>query len=222
MLTFTSVQNLQLDLDRDVYLDQPIFYGSWKWWFDMVAASLIIVCILTWLAPIVGLLIKLTSPGPVFFVQRRTGRNGQPFRCYKFRTMVHNHKRTPFTQTTLKDTRVTPVGHWLRKTNLDEMPQFLNVLLGDMSVVGPRPHAIQHDSEFWFLLPDYAKRYNILPGITGLAQVRGARGITDDTKKMEQRLRYDLFYIRKSSIRHDLQICWWTLKAMFRGDPRAW
>lgn len=223
-LTFTNVPNIHLDLDQDLDFDQPISYGLRKWLFDVVVASIVVVCVLTWMMPIIGLLIKLTSPGPVFFVQWRTGRYGQPFRCFKFRTMHHNraHGHVPFRQTAHGDTRVTRIGQFLRKTNLDEMPQFLNVLMGNMSVVGPRPHAIQHDAEFWFSLPNYPRRYSIPPGITGLAQVRGARGITDDIKKMEQRLRYDLFYIRKKTLFHDAQICWWTVASMFRGDPKAW
>ncbi len=221
-LTFTNVPNIQFDFDQK--LDRPVSYGLWKWLFDVVVASIVTVCILTWMIPVVGLLIKLTSPGPILFVQWRTGRYGQAFRCFKFRTMLHNgaHGQGTFRQTVYGDDRVTRIGQFLRKTNLDEMPQFLNVLIGDMSVVGPRPHAIQHDAEFWASLPNYAKRYAIPPGITGLAQVRGARGITDDVKKMEERLRYDLFYIRKKTLRHDVQICWWTVQSMFRGDPKAW
>ncbi len=222
MLTFPSVQVLQRDFDPVVYTNQPSTLNLEKRLFDLLVAGLVTVSVLLWLVPIVGLLIKCTSPGPILFVQWRTGLDGQPFRCFKFRTMVHNQQRTPFEQTVFRDSRVTRLGAWLRRTNLDEMPQFLNVLMGNMSVVGPRPHAIQHDSEFWFSLPGYDKRYTVLPGITGLAQVRGARGITDDVRKMEQRLRYDLFYIRKNSFWGDLQICWWTLESMFKGNSKAW
>lgn len=222
MLTsFTDVQDT-LNLDEDVLIYRSNYIGVRKRLFDLLVAALITILVLSWLIPIIGLLIKLTSPGPIIFIQWRTGLNKRPFRCFKFRTMVYNHASTTFKQTAFKDSRITPIGHWLRKTNLDEMPQFLNVLLGDMSVVGPRPHAIQHDAEFWFTLPDYHKRYTIRPGITGLAQINGARGITDDTSKMKHRLQYDLSYINNSSLRLDTQICWSTATSMFRGDPNAW
>ncbi|GAB3900593.1 hypothetical protein GCM10028803_23740 [Larkinella knui] len=102
------------------------------------------------------------------------------------------------------------------------MPQFLNVLLGDMSLVGPRPHAVDHDKTYWTAIPRYPSRYAVRPGITGLAQVRGARGLTETPKKMERRLRYDLHYIKKCSFFFDMLICWWTIKTMFQGDENAW
>jgi len=190
--------------------------------FDFLIAGLATILILTWLIPIVGLLIRLTSPGPILFLQWRTGINGKPFLCFKFRTMAHNPQDELFKQTAFNDPRVTLIGHWLRKTNLDEFPQFINVLKGDMSIVGPRPHAIQHDIEFWNLLPNYHKRYRTLPGITGLAQIRGARGIAEDISNMKKRLKYDLIYIQNSSLQYDVQICWWTFKSMLFGDPNAW
>ncbi|MBC3787153.1 lipopolysaccharide/colanic/teichoic acid biosynthesis glycosyltransferase [Spirosoma sp. LMG 31448] len=135
--------------------------------------------------------------------------------------MTYNQTDT-FKQAVPNDKRVTNIGRFLRKTNLDEIPQFFNVLVGDMSIVGPRPHAIEHDANYWFILPDFEKRYTVLPGITGLAQVRGARGVTDDQKvKMQHRLRYDLFYIKKYTLLHDIQICWWTLKSTLKGDKNA-
>lgn len=185
-----------------------------------MVATLVTVLILVWLIPGISLLIMLTSPGPPLFVQYRTGRNGRPFRCLKFRTMTHQ-RNSAFQQATREDSRITRVGGFLRRTNLDEMPQFLNVLLGQMSVVGPRPHAIQHDAEYWFSIPDYRKRYSVVPGITGLAQVRGARGLTDDDLKMQHRLRYDLFYIKNRSLLQDIKICWWTVESTFRGDKNA-
>lgn len=126
-----------------------------------------------------------------------------------------------FRQATRNDQRVTRIGSYLRKTNLDEMPQFLNVLFGDMSVVGPRPHAVQHDAEHWSL-QGYSERYRIKPGITGLAQVRGCRGETTELIRMKHRLRYDRYYIRKASCWLDLRICWWTIKQMIRGNVNAW
>lgn len=220
--SYTDIQESYLKIDQDVQNCQSAYIVIWKRLFDVIIAFLVTLLILIWFIPIVGLLIKLTSPGPIIFIQWRTGLNGRPFRCFKFRTMVYNNQSVTFKQTIYNDPRITPIGSWLRKTNLDEMPQFLNVLIGTMSVVGPRPHALQHDAEFWFQLSDYHKRYTVLPGITGLAQIRGARGITDDVKKMDQRLKYDLLYIEKSSFWHDAQICIWTLKLMFFGDPNAW
>ncbi|GAB4043929.1 hypothetical protein GCM10028810_08100 [Spirosoma litoris] len=127
-----------------------------------------------------------------------------------------------FRQATKNDNRVTPLGRFLRKTNLDEMPQFLNVLLGEMSVVGPRPHALQHSAQFWNSMPEYRKRYRVKPGITGLAQVRGCRGETEILMKMQHRVRYDRFYNRKKSAGLDIWICWLTIKAMITGNKNAW
>ena len=127
-----------------------------------------------------------------------------------------------FRQTTQHDDRVTRVGKVLRKTNLDEMPQFINVLLGHMSVVGPRPHAVAHDAQFWNSFPEYKLRYLVKPGITGLAQVRGARGETETLVKMQHRVRYDLYYRDRQSLWLDVRICWWTVKSMLKGNINAW
>ena len=135
--------------------------------------------------------------------------------------MVHNQQATGFQQTTKNDSRVTPIGKFLRKTNLDEVPQFINVLLGDMSLVGPRPHAILHDAEHW-ASASYRERYWVRPGITGLAQVRGSRGDTKGPRKMEHRVRFDHLYISRQSMLLDLKICALTLKLMNEGDKNAW
>ncbi|WP_082111571.1 sugar transferase [Spirosoma radiotolerans] len=184
--------------------------------FDVSISLLVIVSILIWLIPVLALLIRATSPGPALFLQTRTGRNGRVFRCMKLRTMYHQENPV-FRQATTNDPRITPLGSFLRRTNLDEMPQFLNVLLGDMSLVGPRPHAIQDDSQYWFSLTDYAQRYTVRPGITGLAQVRGARGETDKLIKMKHRLRYDLYYIKRQSLVFDLMLCWLTVMSMLKS-----
>ncbi|MFD2569137.1 sugar transferase [Spirosoma soli] len=189
--------------------------------FDVVVASLVTVSILIWLLPLLGLLIRATSPGPILFVQLRTGRNGRPFRCLKFRTMTYE-RNAQFLQAKRNDLRVTRIGRFLRKTNLDEMPQFLNVLAGHMSVVGPRPHPIPLDAKHWHTLPGYKERYSVKPGITGLAQSRGARGETEELYKMVHRVRYDHFYIRRQSSRLDAKICWWTVKAAVKGNKNAW
>ncbi len=203
----------------DLTVSTPLNFAG-KRLFDVVFASLVTVCILSWMIPLFGLIIQLTSPGPAIFVQLRTGRHGRQFRCYKFRTMAYE-QGADFRQATKNDMRVTRVGRLLRKSNLDEMPQFLNVLLGDMSIVGPRPHPIQLDAKHWRTMPHYGDRYEVKPGITGLAQVRGYRGETETLQKMQHRLRLDRWYIRKQSPWLDLQICWWTVSRMIKGDEKA-
>ena len=195
-------------------------YSLGKRLFDVVVASLVIVLLLIWFVPLIGLLIRLTSPGPMVFVQLRTGRNGRPFRCLKFRTMIHE-RDARFRQAIKNDTRVTTVGRFLRKTNLDELPQVFNVFLGDMSIVGPRPHPILLDAQHWNTLTGYPDRYAVKPGITGLAQVRGCRGETAELIQMQHRLRLDRFYIQKRTIGLDLKICWCTFTSMIKGDKRA-
>lgn len=195
--------------------------GYWsKRLFDIVVAGLVTLSVLVWLLPILGLLVRLTSPGPALFVQLRTGRNGRLFRCLKFRTMTYDQYAT-FKQATKNDSRITPIGRFLRKTNLDELPQVLNVLAGDMSIVGPRPHPIQLDAQHWKTMPGYAGRYAVRPGITGLAQVRGCRGETKELIEMRHRVRYDHLYIRKQSLVLDLRICLWTALKMIHGDDKA-
>lgn len=192
-----------------------------KYLADFIIAAFVGLFILSWLIPIISLLIALTSRGPIFFVQVRTGRNGRTFNCLKFRTMYVDQSKV-FRQAEKNDPRITPIGQWLRKNNLDEVPQFLNVLMGDMSIIGPRPHPTTLDAMYWFELPHYEERYHIRPGITGLAQSRNARGITDHPLKMKHRLKYDLFYRQHCSFQLDLAICWWTVVSMIKGDPNAW
>ena len=195
-------------------------YSVGKRLFDITVSGIVILCILIWFVPLIGLLIRLTSPGPVVFVQLRTGRNGRPFRCLKFRTMTYQPD-AQFKQATKGDKRVTPIGRILRKTNLDELPQVFNVLLGHMSIVGPRPHPLQLDAQHWHTLPGYPDRYAVKPGITGLAQVRGCRGETAELIDMQHRVRLDRFYIQKQSIGLDLKICLHTALCMVKGDKKA-
>ncbi|MCK8490953.1 MULTISPECIES: sugar transferase [Spirosoma] len=189
--------------------------------FDITVASLVSVAILSWLIPLIAILIKMNSRGPAFFIQPRTGRSGRVFPCLKFRTMRYE-PGADFKQARFGDDRVTRIGKILRKTNLDEMPQFLNVLAGHMSVVGPRPHPLPLDAKHWDSLPGYRERYAVRPGITGLAQARGARGETDELYKMKIRVRYDHLYIHKQSTRLDARICWWTVKSAINGNKNAW
>lgn len=201
-------------------ISQPSATPFGKRCFDVVMASFVTMTVLIWLVPIIGTLIKLSSPGPVFFIQWRTGRNGRKFRCLKFRTMRANQV-APFKQASANDPRITKIGAFLRKTNLDEMPQFLNVLLGDMSIVGPRPHAVEHDAQYWSVVPNFPARYLVKPGITGLAQTRGLRGEAG-LRDMEMRLKMDQWYIKKRSAMLDAKICWWTVEKMIKGDEKAY
>ncbi|GAB4024743.1 sugar transferase [Spirosoma koreense] len=189
--------------------------------FDLILAGLVLVSIFSWLFLIIGLIIRFTSPGPILFVQMRTGRNGRPFRCFKFRTMTYQRHAT-FQQATKNDNRITSIGRFLRKTNLDEVPQILNVLLGDMSIVGPRPHPIPLDAQYWLTMPGYPDRYAVKPGITGFAQVRGCRGETAQMIQMKHRLRYDTLYIAKRTLLLDTLICFWTFQKMIQGDENAY
>lgn len=180
---------------------------------DILLASVIFVLILPILFA-VGLAVKLDSPGPVFFRQNRAGWNGKTFRIWKFRSMyVHQEDAGKVKQAQKDDPRITRVGKFIRRTSLDELPQILNVLSGDMSLVGPRPHAIQHDEEYSKRISDYFARHHIKPGITGLAQVRGLRGETTDIDQMVQRIESDIEYINNWSVWLDLTILLRTVTA---------
>ncbi|CAG9238484.1 UDP-glucose:undecaprenyl-phosphate glucose-1-phosphate transferase [Paraburkholderia tropica] len=159
--------------------------------------------------------IKLSSPGPVFFRQQRKGLNGRKFSIYKFRSMyLHDTRHGVIRQATRNDSRITTVGRFLRRTSLDELPQFINVLRGEMSVVGPRPHALEHDAFYEPQIDDYIQRYRAKPGITGWAQVNGFRGETDQLEKMASRVEYDLYYLNNRSFALDIQI---VLRTMVHG-----
>jgi putative colanic acid biosynthesis UDP-glucose lipid carrier transferase len=186
--------------------------------FDFVFAGGVLVA----LAPLLGaiaLAVKLTSKGPVFFKQRRKGLDGNEFEIYKFRSMkVHAETAGQITQARRNDPRVTRVGAFLRRTSLDELPQFINVLKGEMSVVGPRPHALAHDDIYKDLVRGYMARYRIKPGITGWAQVNGYRGETDRVEKMRDRVRFDLHYMQHWSFTLDLRIVAMTMWKGFAGQ----
>lgn len=224
MLSNASLSNSKpyIDAEEDVLITSVAEQSMLgKRLFDIAFSLVICLFVLSWLIPILGMAIRLNSPGPILFVQLRTGRRGRQFRCFKLRTMVSRPEMV-FQQATKNDPRVTKLGQLLRKTNLDELPQFLNVLLGDMSIVGPRPHPVPLDAKHWYTLPNYPERYAVKPGITGLAQVRGCRGETDTLQKMEHRVRLDRWYIAKWSIGLDLKICWWTVAKTLQGDAKAW
>ena len=169
--------------------------------------SFLILIIISPILLLVAIAVKLDSPGPVFFRQNRTGWSGKSFRIWKFRSMyVHQEEAGKLKQAEKNDSRITRVGAFIRKTSLDELPQIFNVLTGDMSLVGPRPHAVQHDKEYSQRIFDYFARHHIKPGITGLAQVRGLRGETKDINQMIQRIESDIEYINKWSVWLDITI----------------
>jgi len=181
---------------------------------DYIAATVILL-VVSPLMLAIALAIKLSSAGPVLFKQRRHGWNGQQIWVYKFRTMVvHQEQGQQVSQATREDPRVTPLGAFLRRTSLDELPQFINVLQGRMSVVGPRPHAVAHNQHFKNLVPRYMLRHKVKPGVTGWAQINGFRGETDTLEKMLQRVEYDLAYIENWSLWLDLKI---IFKTLFKG-----
>lgn len=165
---------------------------------------------------IIAALIKLDSKGPVIFKQRRTGLNGGQFKIYKFRSMeLHDEEAGRVTQARKKDPRITTVGRFIRKTSLDELPQFINVIKGDMSIVGPRPHAFEHDEIYKNEVNFYMQRYQVKPGITGLAQISGFRGETDSLDKMIKRVSVDIEYIESRSFIGDLVIVLKTPFSLF-------
>lgn len=173
--------------------------------FDIAFSLMVFVSVMIWLLPILALLIKLTSRGPVFFVQKRVGFMGKTFYCYKFRTMKVNAMADKMAAKE-KDSRITKIGHFLRKSNLDELPQFFNVFLGNMSVVGPRPHMPADCKKFSKSIERYKYRNLVKPGITGLAQVKGFRGPVETFDQIFHRYQYDAFYVRNSNFWLDVRI----------------
>jgi Undecaprenyl-phosphate glucose phosphotransferase len=182
----------------------------WKRTADVLISSFAIAFIFSWLFPLIAVLIKLSSRGPVFFVQKRTGLNKKTFNCIKFRSMMVNNEANS-RQARKNDNRITPVGQFLRKTNLDELPQFFNVFMGQMSVVGPRPHMLRHTGHYSKLIDQYLTRHYVKPGVTGWAQVNGYRGETDELWKMQKRVDYDMDYIENWNFWWDLVIIWKTV-----------
>lgn len=187
--------------------------------FDIAFSLFIISTVLLVATPVIALLIRLDSKGPIVFKQLRRGKKNKLFECYKFRTMYVNN--TSDQQATRNDPRVTRVGKYLRKYNLDELPQFINVLLGNMSVVGPRPHISKQD-EYSRIIKKYKVRHFVTPGITGYAQVNGYRGETKEVSQMEKRVEYDVMYMENWSFALDLKIIGLTILNIFRGEKTAY
>lgn len=189
--------------------------------FDIIFSVIILVFICSWIFPIIAVLIKATSKGPVFFLQKRYGFHEEVFNCFKFRTMIVNDESTTKT-TSENDSRITRIGKFLRKTSLDELPQFINVLKGEMSVVGPRPHMLSVDNYYKPKIGRYSLRSMVNPGITGLAQVNGLRGDFGDVEvEMKKRVLADTFYVRNWSFVLDLVIILKTVLLVIGGDKNA-
>ena len=236
MIRFKFVPDFQLFVNRNIHIDfvedipilslrseplEDVTARIQKRLFDMVFSFLVITLILSWLIPVLAIIIKLSSKGPVFFAQLRSGKNNKPFVCYKFRTLRVNQDADT-KQVTLNDNRMTRVGKFLRKTNLDELPQFINVLSGTMSVVGPRPHMLKHTEDYSRVLNEYMIRHFVKPGVTGWAQVHGFRGEIKKKEQLRKRIEHDIWYLENWSLWLDIRIIFSTLYVTFKGDKNAY
>jgi putative colanic acid biosynthesis UDP-glucose lipid carrier transferase len=189
--------------------------------YDIIFSSLIIVLILSWLIPLIALLIWIESRGSIFFIQQRSGKNGKTFNCIKFRSMKVNREANE-KQAVKNDDRITRMGKFMRKTNIDELPQFFNVWMGDMSIVGPRPHMLKHTDDYSKLIKQYMIRHFLKPGITGWAQINGYRGETKTVKDMNDRVQYDLWYLENWSLWLDTRIIFLTVFNTMKGEKNAY
>jgi Undecaprenyl-phosphate glucose phosphotransferase len=219
-LTLTTIEHLPIMAVRTEPL-QLIRNRVIKRLFDILFSTLFLVILFPILYLIIGLLIKTSSPGPIIFKQKRTGLYGKEFNCYKFRSMKINEQADE-KQAVKGDPRITKIGSFLRRSNLDELPQFINVLIGDMSVVGPRPHMLKHTELYSSIIDKYMIRHLVKPGITGWAQVNGYRGETRTTGQMEGRVIKDVWYIENWSFLLDLKIVLITVVNMLRGEKNAY
>ena len=205
---------------RRIPLDEP-FNQMVKRGFDISFSLLIIVLILSWLVPLLAFLIKFESKGPLFFTQKRNGLNYQEFNCYKFRSMQLN-AIADVEQVSKNDIRITKIGRFIRKTSIDELPQFINVLLGEMSVVGPRPHMVSHTEMYAKSIDKFMVRHFIKPGITGLAQTNGYRGEVETKEDITNRVKFDIFYVENWSLLVDIKIVITTVINALRGEVKAY
>lgn len=220
-------KNLKVDLYdtipviifRPIPLDD-IINKSLKRAFDIIFSIVVLSLIHIWLIPLLALLIKLDSKGPVFFKQQRSGLDNKIFTCWKLRTMYVNNDSDNL-QAKRQDSRITKIGALLRKTSLDELPQFFNVLVGHMSIVGPRPHMLKHTQEYALTVEKFMVRHLIKPGITGLSQIRGFRGDTTEMYQIKGRVKLDIFYVENWSFMLDLKIIFYTVMSVVKGDKQA-
>lgn len=234
-MRFRFVPDLHYFVDRDVHFDYlngiPVLslrsepledFGVKvkKRLFDIVFSLLVTLFLLSWLVPIIAILIKLDSKGPVFFLQERSGLNNKPFKCIKFRSLKMNDEANS-KQVTRGDKRITKLGKFLRKSSIDELPQFFNVIKGDMSVVGPRPHMLKHTDEYSAIIMKYMIRHYQKPGVTGYAQVNGFRGEIKHEEQLIKRIEYDVWYIENWSLWLDIDIIFKTVLVTIKGDENA-
>jgi putative colanic acid biosynthesis UDP-glucose lipid carrier transferase len=189
--------------------------------FDILFSTLIIIGILSWLVPIMAIIIKIDSKGQVFFIQKRNGLNYTVFNCYKFRSMALNSQED-IDLALINDLKITKIGRFIRKTSIDELPQFFNVLKGDMSVVGPRPHPVSHNDKYALMTDKFMVRHFVKPGITGLAQTKGFRGEVETDEDIINRVKYDIFYMENWSILLDVKIIFNTVFNTLKGDEKAY
>ena len=191
--------------------------------FDILFSAFVSICILSWLIPVLYIFIKLESPGPLFYKHKRNGINYKEFTCYKFRSMRHESHKS-LDQVKKEDSRVTNVGRFIRRTSIDELPQFINVFLGDMSVVGPRPHMLSYTESYAKKINKYnfVYRHSVKPGVTGLAQVKGFRGEIEQDEDLVNRIKYDIYYIENWSLLLDLKIILNTTLNILKGDEKAY
>ena len=210
--TVQSLREMPLSNDYNTFL---------KRLFDIIFSFLVITLLLSWLTPLIALLIKLESSGPVFFKQTRNGIKYKEFTCFKFRSMIENSD-ADIQQATKNDLRVTRLGKILRKTSLDELPQFFNVLIGDMSVVGPRPHMTRENERYSKTVNKFMVRHFVKPGITGLAQVKGYRGEIEREEDIVNRVKYDIYYLENWSLLLDLNIVFLTSINFITGQKKAY
>lgn len=235
-IRFFSVPNVRTYLKRSMQLEMlgsvPVLYiredplmlienRFIKRAWDIFVSGLVMIPFWLLIYPVVGLITKITSPGPIFFKQQRNGLNGEVFYCYKFRSMKVNADADKM-QATKDDPRKTKFGNFLRKSSIDELPQFINVLKGDMSIVGPRPHMVKHTEEYSALIDKYMVRHWVRPGITGWAQVNGARGETQELWQMEDRIKKDVWYIENWTFFLDIKIMFLTVWNAVAGDKQAY
>lgn len=205
---------------RTTPLNDPLNYFI-KRLFDIVFSSLVIILIMSWLTPLIAILIRLESKGPIFFKQKRNGLDYEEFNCYKFRSMFVN-ENADIDEAVKNDPRITKVGAFIRRTSIDEMPQFFNVFVGTMSVVGPRPHMLNFTEKYAVKVNKFKARHFIKPGITGMAQTHGYRGEIENDTDIINRIKYDIFYMESWSLLLDLKIIYLTVKNAIKGEKKAY
>jgi putative colanic acid biosynthesis UDP-glucose lipid carrier transferase len=211
----SDIREMFIDMNQRYLVYEPSsYYYTVKRFMDVSFSLIFVLTVMSWLMPLIAILIKITSHGPVLFVQKRTGFKGIEFKCFKFRTMYVNND-ADIKQASYDDKRITPIGKFLRLTHLDETPQFFNVLLGDMSIIGPRPHMLYHTRYYAQRIPYYNLRHEVQPGMTGMAQIKGYVGEINIDRELRKRIQWDVYYMKNQSISLDFKILLGTFKCIF-------